>query len=163
MNIAEKAFEYNDYLVSFAYRYVRNYEDARDYVQQTYLNLMTYNSLDEIDEKQFCGYLRKAVIHAIMDKRKNGWSEIEVKEKHAVTTHSTSKEDMEFADEVLAIALKELPTKVQKTLRYYFKEGCNAKMICTRMGGTEAAVGACLRKYVPIVTKKMGMLAKTYV
>ena len=98
-----------------------------------------------------------------MDDRRKGWEQgVELKEVHATTTMATSKEDKEFYDEVLTLALRDLPQKIQQVMRYYFG-GLNTEMIITRMGGNTATVNAQIKKYRPIVEKKMGLFAQRYI
>lgn len=153
--IAEKAYNYHDYLVSYAKRYTNNLEDARDLVQEAYCSLIEYNCIPQmdIDDKRFCGYLRQVVYTRWMDSvRKNEATE-EIPAT-LVAKEENVQEDRAFAEKVLEKVLTTIPTAVRETMSLFYK-GFNVLMIRNHTGISEEMVRYTIRKYEPLMTRRL--------
>ena len=155
LNIVEKAYNYHDYLVSYAKRYTNNLEDAKDLVQDTYCALLTWNCIPkvEMDDERFCGYLRQ-VVHS-------RWRDSLLKHEETgeipptiAAKEEDSQEDKAFAKSVLEKVLTTIPEVAREVMRLFF-EGLNALMIRNRTGMSEEMVRYTIRKYEPLMTLRL--------
>lgn len=154
--IVEKAYKYNDYLIAYAKKFTKNTEDAKDIIQNVYLQLMQRNGvdIDNLREKEFCGYLRTMVYTEWAEMNRVYGRETEELPIHVSQSNSNNKESKEYADAVLSKALKAVPERVRDIFVMYV-HGLNAAQILTRKNnyGSEDAIRRYLRMYMPIVQK----------
>ena len=154
-SIAEKAYNYHDYLVSYAKRYTNNLEDAKDLVQDAYCSLLELNCVPKVDmdDERFCGYLRQVVLTRWADsmRKHEETDEIPVtlaaKEEHV-------QEDRSFAKAVLEKVLTTIPEAVRETMSLFF-QGFNVLMIRNRTGISEEMVRYTIRKYEHLMTLRL--------
>ena len=159
-NVAEKAYNYHDYLVSYAKRYTNNLEDAKDLVQDAYCSLLEWDCIPKVDmdDERFCGYLRQVVLSRWADNKKKYEETDEIPATIAAKEENV-QEDRSFAKAVLEKVLTTIPEAVRETMSLFF-QGFNALMIRNRTGISEEMVRYTIRKYEPLMERRLRSYAQ---
>lgn len=162
-SIVTEAYKYNDFLISFANRYTKNLEDAKDVVQNSYLALAKSNLVKEkINKKTFGGYLRK-LVYWEYKMFMNGREMCEELPTHLSYTPTDRNEDIKFCNEVLKKTLLTLPEMFRETLRMHY-EGYTPEQIANRTENVNTeAIRMRIKKYEPIMDLRLKNYAAQFV
>lgn len=148
--IAELAFNYNQYLIDFAMRMTDNEELARDTVQDTYLRLMEQPNIEqiEIDTRSFGGYLRKLVTWQLRLNYKKSKMEhtcyFDSMPDYGKSIRNSGYEDAGFSvwelQQVIDKAIKlTVPKTLRKTIRMRYVKDMSYKEIGKKLKINHAA------------------------
>ena len=148
--IAELAFNYNQYLIDFAMRMTDNEELARDTIQDTYLRLMETPNIEkmEIDTKSFCGYLRTLVTWQLRHNYRKSKMEytcyIDAMPDYGKSVRNSGYEDAAFStwelEQIIEKAIKKtVPSTMRKTIRMRYVKDMSYKEIGKKLHINHAA------------------------
>ncbi|GGH07059.1 RNA polymerase sigma factor [Mucilaginibacter phyllosphaerae] len=151
---------YNSLLLIYAYRKLQDKEEAKDIVQDVFINL--WSNRDQFTLKStLAGYLYKAVLNKALNiMRHKGISDKYVAEiQHLITAQTATTDYLIREKDITALIEKEialLPLRMREVFELRTKEHLSNKDIADRLNISEHTVATHIKKALRVLKIKFG-------
>lgn len=129
--------KYQKNLLAAAYSILKNKENAKDVVQDSFIKYYTLNK-DYVDEEHIRAWLLRVTINRAKDVKKSFWNRFKSDDSFSVRSNVTYVHNEEYSN--LIDAVMELPEKYRVVIHLYYYEDLKIKEISSILRITETNV-----------------------
>ncbi len=146
---------YSDVLLSVSYRYSRDLQEAKDYVQDAFIIIFSEIKDFRLDEGSFEGWMKRIVARAAIKKykRKRTFSELSMNDHTKDVSIQARAYDRLKVDEVLEL-IRNLPEGFREVLNLHVLEGYSFSEISHMLNISESSVRSRLSRARKSLLKK---------